>query len=413
MPMKQTISTLAIIAIITGCSESQPIVSKQTSTNSKQGNQSVMLLAEEKGDPINNIDPTGTSGDSMAMTTKAAISDAAYAAKVSQTRSRSATSGTVTPASTGETQVVQHIDYRAGVIHAYSAFEYQLGQRTRRLRYITPGADGTWFNGDDEIGSYVEFSALKNGIQTNSILYTGAGPDLVWLTEDDLVRFYRNDVLDSAGNVIGNAAYVKPGIDAVWFTSDDELRWTTAQTTNANGDEEWIQYSDPGADGDWFTNEDNLVGHFSTQTFNTQGQPEQHTFYRNPGPDLTRFTADDAVSYYHQYFYNAQNLLNQVILFHGGPGPDNIYFSADDRIANCSEISQNADGSENQTVSFRPGADATCFTADDEIRLYHVHIYDSTQHLVGSKTFNDPGADGQWFNDDDIIANENTFDLVP
>ncbi len=409
MPIKQTISALVMTAIIAGCSESQSTLSKQTSTNSKQRNQSVMLLAEEKGDPINNIDPTASPRDSMAMASKTAISDAAYAAKVSQIRNRSANSSTVTPANTGETQVVQHIDYRAGIIQSYSTFEYQLSQRTRRLRYITPGTDGIWFNSDDEIGSYVEFNALKNGIQTNSILYTGAGPDLIWLTEDDLVRFYRTDASDSADGAIGSAAYVKPGIDAEWFTSDDELRWTTAQTTNADGAEEWIQYSDPGADGDWFTSEDNLVGHFSIQTFNTQGLSDQHTFYRSPGPDLIRFTADDAVSYYHQYFYNAENLLNEVILFHGGPGPDNIYFTADDRIANCSAISQNADGSENQTVSFRPGADATCFTADDEIRLYHVHTYDSTQDLVGSKTFSSPGADNEWFTDDDIITNENTF----
>jgi len=412
MSFKQAISALAILIIIAGCSESQPTISKQASTKDKQLNQSVMLLAEEKGDSINNLDPTASTGDSMAMATRAAISDAAYAAKASLIRNRSVNSNTVTPANTGETQVVQHIDYRAGAIHAYSAFEYQLGQRIRRIRYITPGVDEQWFNSDDEIGSYVEFSALKNDTQTNSILYTGAGLDLVWLTDDDLVRFYRTDVLNSVGNTIGTAAYVNPGIDAAWFTNDDELRWTTEQLTNADGAEEWIQYSDPGADGDWFNNTDNLVGHFSIQTFNTQGLPAQHTFYRNPGPDLLRFTADDAVSYYHQYFYDGPNLLNQAILFHGGPGPDNTYFTADDRIASCSEISRNADGSENQTVKFRPGLDATCFTADDEVRLYHVHIYNSTQHLVGSKTFSDPGADSEWFTDDDIIANENTFASV-
>jgi hypothetical protein len=151
------------------------------------------------------------------------------------------------------------------------------------------------------------------------------------------------------------------------------------------------------------------------------------------GPDQVFDTPDDEVAYY--YRYTTTDGLVAMTEFIGAPGPDGVWLTGDDEVGSTytqehsdagptryterrlgavfswTERRYDAQHREVEIVGYDgPGADDRWQTADDEIQYLAVASYDGPDP-TGWQTFFDPGPDGAWRTDDDVVGSRTEYDV--
>ncbi len=152
----------------------------------------------------------------------------------------------------GTNEVVYY--YSDNTISSYYHDTYDsAGNEIKRVCYVSPGPDGVWFTGDDQIpepnvtnmflGMYndtLQPNAASYYIETFSAdkiiplhwswstlkIYDGAGPDHIWFTADDHVMLYaRHEFNDPVSTYwfTKEYDYTNAGPDGIWGTADDVL----------------------------------------------------------------------------------------------------------------------------------------------------------------------------------------------
>jgi len=403
--MHRVILSMALLAILAGCAETlSPSNQSQKPKAYTTSNRTPVIVTSDEMD-ISQL-PNAIRIDENSVVVMNDINREFETSTIKGNRAIGSRALTpINTKSTGVSQVVERIYYKAGEVGSYATFEYDAtGIRTKRTYFNASGIDGLWFTADDVISNYSLFNTQQGTIKPYVINHSDAGPDTIWFTADDVIEYYMADIIDlTTGAIIAIARHNSTGVDGTWFTADDEISFANVENTLADGSNEWIQYRSAGADMDWATLSDNEIRHYSTTSFTATGDYERHVFYVNPGPDGLTYSSDDVIGFYHDYAQNAQNLLHQSIKYID-PGIDAIWFTADDPISRCGSGDFNADNKISQWTNFKPGIDLLCFTTDDVVSHYHNYFYDATGHLLTSNTFLGSGLDTTWFTEDDNLV---------
>ncbi|MDH5228695.1 MAG: Ig-like domain-containing protein [Gammaproteobacteria bacterium] len=281
-------------------------------------------------------------------------------------------------------------------------FHDHQGRRTHRLRYHAAGNDGVWLNNDDSIFAAYRYDQDLRGMRTRVSTFQSPGVDGLWLNEDDIVHSYQSELYDLFGKLIGTGFFRAFGDDRKWFTSDDVMS-SYDQRWIANPEEiRWARYDNPGLDSNWLQSEDNVVRHFSRHIYNNMHQKVRHIFYTNAGADLSPYTNDDEIGYYHVFYYNELQLRDREI-WYTLPGDDNRWQTEDDIIAICHVYKYDHRHLVIGSTQYKPGLDQTCFTDDDEHFVYQITNYNNNANRTQRVDYDGPGDDGIWGNTNDDI----------
>ena len=211
----------------------------------------------------------------------------------------------------------------------------------------------TYPGGVQTITSYYKYDpVLKVRRYSNN-----PGPDAAWETADDPVISYSTYQLALVGNeykAVGGSNYNNPGADAVWFTADDVESSYWRNFYDGNGNNTASRTYAPGVDG------------------------------------VTR-TGDDVFG-------------GQDNLYVNGVWKDIIGYS-NSAPSNCFKGTFDANQNVIQTETRGPGADLTCFTADDgPLTGYYVKSYNANNKMILYVAYNGPGADTLWQTSDDVVS---------
>jgi len=403
--MHRVILHMTIFAMFMGCTESKP-PNKQVekSIDLSSVHRSPVLVSSDEMD-ISQISNGIPIDENTVLVLDDVINEFDSSAIKNNQLIKSRAISPITKKTTGESRVIERIYYKAGEIGSYSIFDYEpiSGKQVKRTYFNAAGNDGAWFTADDVISNYSLFDVQHDQVLAHAIIYKGAGVDAEWFTADDVVQHYMADVTDTNGTYVAFARFNSAGTDGIWFSADDEIIFANTEDTLDNGNYEWTQYISSGPDSNWSTLSDNEIGHYVQSIPNAFGKFERRTFYFNPGADGIRFTEDDEVGFYHDYLYDANQLFIQSVKY-GEAGTDATWFTADDKITQCHSNEFNAINEMSHTVGTLAGADAICFTLDDEINFYWDYDYDINGHFILSKTYTGPGLDLDWFNSDDVLS---------
>lgn len=130
------------------------------------------------------------------------------------------------------------------------------GLHLRTVGFRSPGLDGEWLTGDDEIGGHVTTAYTDGPARVREVSYSNRGIDGEWFTEDDGISNY-----DAYTNAAKNLATVQwdrtgAGIDRIWFTGDDYPRAVYEFTYAETGALQEQRILNRGADGVWWSDDD-------------------------------------------------------------------------------------------------------------------------------------------------------------
>jgi hypothetical protein len=235
------------------------------------------------------------------------------------------------------------------------------GQPAHAFGHSGAGPDATWFTSDDVISGRTEWSG------TTQTQYGAAGTDGTFGTADDVVSSSQKTDNDALGNPI-----------AIWaFDGDGHV---TSLTTNDWQGRRLMGYAwhdAAGADGQWNTADD-VISRFERYDYDARGRIV-HEISMNAGPDQRAGTTDDTVIDYFLEQYDAQGQLVRSALI-DALGRDGVAGTADDGI----------------------GPDGTWFTGDDVPYAWYAKAFDATTQTGSGGTYTGPGPDGVWFTADDI-----------
>jgi hypothetical protein len=107
------------------------------------------------------------------------------------------------------------------------------GNLTKQVWATGAGADGMWFNNDDNFNQYLRMQYDAKGLVTQSIASVGAGPDMMWGTNDDPGN--RTDTKYNGQNLQEEVTVYSIGPDNMWNTADDVIGNYTKLAYDANG----------------------------------------------------------------------------------------------------------------------------------------------------------------------------------
>jgi len=162
----------------------------------------------------------------------------------------------------------------------------------------SPGPNGIWFDSDDGIGNWSDWSEIE-GVEKK---YTSPGPDGQWFTSDDILTSFCISEFDPNNDgVIKRINYV-PGPDGIFDGADDEISedWFGAYFTAIYSGEyarwwswdTYTSYNDPGPNGIWL-DADDLIKDYRTHEFNDGTIFFTKEYVYNVGTDNTPNTSDD------------------------------------------------------------------------------------------------------------------------
>jgi hypothetical protein len=313
--------------------------------------------------------------------------------------------------------------------------EYRFAEQPPRRYHVSvnaAGADGAWFTADDEASVLLDIEFLDaDGNMIATIPSGTPGSDGIWLTGDDRILGY--DAPGRDPRVF--ATYGSPGPDGLWFTADDSIERFTSIERDASGRplQEW--YGGAGADRLPLTADDTACGlsryryldggvsiedgvNYNTGclhndsgqasrwqfTRDVQGRMVRRVVYLNAGADGVWLTDDDGIDNYEAYTYDAAGLRDQTGYF--ASGADEVWFSDDDTIGTIIIERDNFLGhGERSRVRYRPGADGSWRTADDEVIEYATvttALQPDGTTVETSIAYQRSGEDGVWFTADDL-----------
>jgi hypothetical protein len=320
------------------------------------------------------------------------------------------------------------------------------GNPSRITHYNGPGPDGAWFTDDDQISYYVAGTFDAAGKTVRSVYHNSAGPDGTWFTADDPTDYYTMYTYSDAKDI--TVTYNGVGSDGTWFTADDKVSAYEITEFNTNGSKiSMINYGSPGSDGRWFTADDVYIN-YSTFLYDVNGNLTRQARSIGVGPDGIPFTADDqgiqgsesvCISCasgvtYEATTYDANNRGLSCVSYKD-PGADGVWFTADDTYSYYLTSLYDPNGRLiRQARSLGAGPDGIPFTADDSVSYdisqtstsaatdntvpagssavsYQIFSYNDADILVRYVWYADPGLNGTWFTDDDIIRSYSTYNL--
>ncbi len=293
--------------------------------------------------------------------------------------------------STMKNQIKQYVDYNLdGTVNDYGVYTFDgSGNVAQHINYGGPGTDGAWFTADDAIAYYETFTPSALGVVSGDGRCDDPGPDGIWFTSDDLVLSfsYTYDYLhgnrrqlnsygdfqleysyDAAG-FLTQVAYGYPaGTDAGRYVSYKKILYTGGVKAQE------ISYTDPGPDNQWFTADD-LVDWGVTYTYDNNGLLAKSTICTG-GADASGACLGGRLSSYRTYTYGANGLVAQSAWYRD-PGPDMKWFTADDMVFEYTTYTYDQLGRKVGSVLYNSsGADNQWFTADDGALT--VNTYDTT-----------------------------------
>jgi hypothetical protein len=248
----------------------------------------------------------------------------------------------------------------------YDLYLYEDDRQLGFDSYVTPGTDGQWFTGDDELGSYRRELYDAADQRYRSVRYANPGPDQAWFTEDDGISSYHNVIRDANGYPDKYLFYFGPGADNEWFNDDDAFLEVRDLTLRDDGRvESFSIYSDPGPDQTWLT-EDDTLSLYEVTAFDEQGWITDTRRYDDAGPDEAWGTPDDVLVGYSSAMYDERGLEIDMIEF-VEPGPDGEWFTDDDRQVSSRPQTYDEEGNAVERLIVVAGPDGEGGTADDAI----------------------------------------------
>jgi len=130
------------------------------------------------------------------------------------------------------------------------------GLHLRTVGFRSPGLDGEWLTGDDEIGGHVTTDYADGPARMREVGYGTRGLDGAWFTEDDGISTY-----DAYTNAAKNLATVewdetRAGGDGIWYTGDDYPQHVYESTYAETGALQELRNLNQGADGVWWNDDD-------------------------------------------------------------------------------------------------------------------------------------------------------------
>ncbi|MFK8052450.1 MAG: Ig-like domain-containing protein [Woeseiaceae bacterium] len=243
------------------------------------------------------------------------------------------------------------------------------GEERVLASFRTPGADGIWFNADDDPdrasivriyddqGTLIRntqvqrgpdnlvetaddsitryFSVTRNDteMRVELIEYDGAGDDGDWYTADDQIRNYQFSPFDSQGRQTGFLRGSNAGVDGIWFNSDDEIRTPINRFSYDDSDPTQTvltitDYNELGADGLPLTADD-VISRIRIQRLLEKNLRLEEDLFSSAGADGVWQTSDDEQTRYTMFDRDEDlNLLREASF--GSPGPDGVYRTPDD-----------------------------------------------------------------------------------
>jgi len=152
-----------------------------------------------------------------------------------------------------------------------------------------------------------------------------------------------------------------------------------------------------GPDKKWFTYDDKIY-HYYTYEYDKEGKKVKMKCYLT-GDDGEGFTADDKLQYYKKFIYGEDGKVKKEI-YYSGSGKDKKWFSPDDLIGWYSVYEYDKKGQKARVVKYNP---------QGEIIQYMIFTYDRKGDLVKDVDYRNPGKDGRWFTDDDVVEKYHVF----
>ena len=257
------------------------------------------------------------------------------------------------------------------------------------------GADGELFTDDDNaIGDDERYT--RDGRHVRTVRTDGTpGPDGILFSDDDPVESYNTREYNENGDNIAHVRFSAPGPDAAWFTDDDVAESNSTWTAR--------DYDDEG----------HLVCDVEIQF----------------GPDGLRETDDDAFSRGTVYaYFEHPTIAGTAHRFHtvDGLGADGIPCTEDDVLAEPTyetvesadgltsygftrgaatyqSYDEDADGRTARQVTWSPAGEGIGGPGVDTVVRY-IHNNLEPTSAPDAIYYVGPGADSEWFTDDDEIG---------
>ncbi|MDH5751127.1 MAG: hypothetical protein OEZ59_01755 [Deltaproteobacteria bacterium] len=220
-------------------------------------------------------------------------------------------------------------------------------------------------------------------------------------------------------------------IESYLYTYTGGVQTPTAHSVYDSTQNALVKYTDPGPDTIWGTGDDlpvNYTVYQTTVVVNEYKVSEGNTF--TLGGDGTPFNADDVENSYWTYSYDASG--NYLSSRNFSPGVDTVIRTADDVFSGqdnvwvggvwrdiivysnsvpstCFQGTLDANNNVTQQDISTPGADLTCFTADDTMNSYMARTYDANNKLTFLVKYSGTGADATWYTGDDTVSYIQSF----
>jgi hypothetical protein len=140
---------------------------------------------------------------------------------------------------------------------SYTARGYdQYGVKTREITYYRMISPEGVYLATHEIGGVVSYLYDTQGRLARAVSYESSGADMVWFNDDDVVTGYW-DYTYAYGQLVRAVFRGAPGTDGIWLTADDTvLAYQTFTYDGAGNRKEVVRYAGSGPDQNWFTADD-------------------------------------------------------------------------------------------------------------------------------------------------------------
>lgn len=258
--------------------------------------------------------------------------------------------------------------------------------------------------------SYVNYVQTPNGVITQSTSFNGPGVDGQWETPDDTFSGYSKTVLNANGEYLISASINNPGLDGIWYT-DDDIPSSSYSEFRYDGNDMLVRrvtHNAAGPDGMWFTADDPISGYMNYPYSQTGERVTDGEQYTGAGVDGNWFTPDDIFFRGFPETYN--NGLRVRVTRITGLGPDGILHTTDDVLERYTDYYYDLEGREVKNVTYiNEGANGDWFDNDDVILGYLTWQYTVSRKI--RIRYTGTGPDGFWFTADDLPTNIWVYDL--
>jgi hypothetical protein len=338
--------------------------------------------------------------------------------------------------------------YGDSVLRTKVSFRTWLNPVTEYVEYDAGAVRGRWQFVNDEDGRQIrEMASLQGndwywrsstydqrGMLTRYVTYD-PGPDGKSDTSDDVVIRHDEYKYDDLGNLTGYTVYDRAGQVLEYGTTDYDQFGNATHGTAEQGTPSgywWLATYDVfgnqtgyytatsrGFDGTLGTADDASPSAWRTE-WDGRGYLLAYTRLTDPGPDAVWLTADDVTAERYAYTYDASGNRSR---YDGGSW--------------CEEFLYDAAGNMTHDLWYGPGPDKKCFSGDETGLFKSGFQYDydefgretrAVNYALGSRTgyantsygangnrvaevrYSGPGADTEWFTEDDTRWLEYRYD---